>query len=129
MEDRPRALPEPGPPLPLLERFPQHISQEADEDVGLDAILTLVPHGTNPQLTLLDAECGLRIGELDIRAPQVLGRPVGDVRAQHVAPFAPPGPVVPFGARPPLQPYAAPPRRIRPKPPHLAPSPPRLSSH
>src|SRR5437660_1695058 len=112
VEDRPWTLPEAGPPLPLLEGFPQHVGQEADEDVGLDAILPLVPHGTNPQLTFLDAECRLRVGELDVRAPQVLGRPVGDVGAQHVAPFAPTGPVVPFRTRRPLQPHAGPARRV-----------------
>jgi hypothetical protein len=52
----------------------------------------------------LDAEGGLGFGELDVGPPQRLGRPVGDVGAQHVAAFAVSRPFVPFGPGRPFQP-------------------------
>ena len=45
LEDRARAIAEPGAPLPLLERLPQHVGQEADQDVRLNALRLLVPDG------------------------------------------------------------------------------------
>ena len=62
------------------------------------------PDRADRQLTLVDAEGGLGFGELDIGPPQRLGRPVGDVGAQHVAVFAVGRPFVPFGPRRPFQP-------------------------
>jgi hypothetical protein len=41
-------LSEPGAALPLLERFPQHVGEEADEDVGLHAIGPLLHTGRMP---------------------------------------------------------------------------------
>src|SRR2546426_8671912 len=43
VEDRPRAVAEPGLHLPVLERLPEHVGQEADEDMRLDALGLLVP--------------------------------------------------------------------------------------
>src|SRR5260370_658031 len=91
---------------PLLERFPEHIGQEADEDVGLHAVRPLMPHRANRQLALLDAKRRLRLGKLDVRAPDALGRPVDDIGAQDVAAFAPARPVVPLRTRAPLQAHA-----------------------
>src|SRR2546426_11059518 len=56
IEDRARTPAEARASLPLLERLPQHVGEETDEDVGLDAVGALVPHRTNCQLALLDAE-------------------------------------------------------------------------
>src|SRR3989442_5954431 len=113
IEDRARTPAEARASLPLLERLPQHVGEETDEDVGLDAVGALVPHRTNCQLALLDAERRLDVRELDVGAPQVLGRPVRHIGAQHVAAFAPPRPVIPLGPRRPRQPHAGQDRRIR----------------
>src|SRR5712691_6191558 len=72
VEDRARTLPEAGQALPLLQRLPQHVGQEADEDVGLHAISALMPYRANRELALLDAERRLDVRQLDVRAPQVL---------------------------------------------------------
>jgi hypothetical protein len=42
-EQRARRLTQPGALLPQLERLPQHKGEEAHEDVGLHAVLALVP--------------------------------------------------------------------------------------
>lgn len=50
-EDRTGALPEPGAPLPLVQRLPEDVRQEADQDVCLDPVRPLVPDGAESQLT------------------------------------------------------------------------------
>ena len=42
-----RAVAKSGLFLPLLEGLPKRVGQEADEDVGVDAIWLLVPDGTD----------------------------------------------------------------------------------
>jgi hypothetical protein len=59
VKDRPWARAEACAALPLLERLPQHVGEEAHEDVGLDAIGALVPHRANAELALLDPARGL----------------------------------------------------------------------
>src|SRR2546427_3067739 len=61
VEDRPWAVAEPGLRLPLLEGLPEHVGQEADEDVRLDALGLLVPDRPDREFTLVDAE-----GRLDL---------------------------------------------------------------
>jgi hypothetical protein len=51
-------------PLPLLQRLPQDIGEEADEDVGLHAVFAWVPDGADGEVALVDAEGGLGIGQL-----------------------------------------------------------------
>src|ERR1700722_18680156 len=46
-EDRARRVSEAGALLPHLQALPQHKGEEADEDVGLDAIFALVPDRTD----------------------------------------------------------------------------------
>ena len=53
-EDRAGALPQPRSSLPLFQGFPQDVGQEADEDMGLNAIGSLMPDGAEPQFALLD---------------------------------------------------------------------------
>ena len=53
----------------LAEELPEHVGQEADQDMGQDAVLFLVPHGPERQVAFLDAERRLRLGQLDVRAP------------------------------------------------------------
>src|SRR5206468_268392 len=98
-----RAIAESGAGLPLLESFPQHVGEEAHEDVGPDAVGLLVPDRADRQLALVDPEGGLGLAELHVGAPQRLDVPVADVGAQHVAPLAVSGPLVPLGADRPLQ--------------------------
>jgi len=53
----------------LAQEFPQHIRQEADQDVGLHAIGALMPDRSHVQLILVDAEGGFGLGELDVCLP------------------------------------------------------------
>ena len=69
----------------VLQALPEHEGEEANEDVGLDAILTLVPDRPNVQLVFVDAESGLGLGELDIGFPQLPIASIGDVRAQQMS--------------------------------------------
>ena len=90
---------EAGLPASLRKSFPQDIGQETDEDMSLDSLGFLVPDGTDAQVALVDAKCGLGLGELDIGAPEVFGAPVGYVAAQEIASlaeFGPGAPVVDF---------------------------------
>ena len=57
-EDSPRLVAETGGGASLGEGLPQDVGQEADEDVGEDAVLLLVPDGSNPQVGFVDAERG-----------------------------------------------------------------------
>src|SRR3989338_5072423 len=104
LDDRPGAVPHPRPRLPLLQHFPQDVAQETHEDVRLDPILFLVPDRPNGQVALVDSERGLRLGQLDVRLPQVLGTPVPNVRSEQVTPLAVRGPLGP--RRIPLPPQA-----------------------
>ena len=88
-EDCSGTLPQPHPPRPLLEGLPEDVGQEADQDVRVHPIRALVPDGAETQLALLDAEGRLGIGELDVRLPEGLGRPVRDVDAEDVTALAP----------------------------------------
>jgi hypothetical protein len=65
--------------LPHLEALPQHEGDEAHEDVGLDAIIALMPD----ELIFLDTESGFGLRELDISLPELLIAPIGYVRAQQ----------------------------------------------
>ena len=56
----------------------------------------LMPDRPERQVALVNAESGFGFGELDVGSPQRLGRPVGDVGAQHVAAFAVARPVIPL---------------------------------
>ena len=56
LEDGPRRIAETGALLPHLQGLPQDEGEEADEDVGLHAILALMPDRANRELVLLDAE-------------------------------------------------------------------------
>ena len=77
----------------LAERLPQHIRQETDEDVSQDAIFLLVPDRADLEITLVNAEGRFRLGQLNVRFPQLFVAPVGDVGAKNVAAGAECGPV------------------------------------
>ena len=63
----------------LEERFPEHVGQKADQDVGQHAVVALVPDGPNTQVAFFDAKGGLCLGELDVGVPEIFGCPVCDV--------------------------------------------------
>lgn len=88
LKDGVRRVAQAGAALPLLERLPQHIGQEAHQYVREDALLALVPDRPDRQLAFVDAKGRRGLGELDVGPPQRLGRPVADIGAQHVAAFA-----------------------------------------
>src|SRR2546430_15560870 len=110
MEDRPRTVAEPGLCLPLLERLPEHVGQETDEDVRLDARGLLMPDRSDAELTLLNAKGRLGLPQLHVRLPHRLGRPVRHVGAQDVAALALARVLVPLRPHAPAQ---AEPRRRR----------------
>ena len=55
-EDGPRRVAEARALLPHLEALPEHEGEEANEDVGLDPLLALMPDRSNVQLIFLDAK-------------------------------------------------------------------------
>ena len=83
-EDRARRISKACAALPHLEAFPQHKGKKADEDMGLNAVLVLMPDRTDVELIFLDAESGLGLGDLDIGLPELLIAPIVDVRAQQI---------------------------------------------
>ncbi len=83
-EDRARRVAEARALLPHLKALPEHEGEEANEDVGLDAVLTLMPDRTQVQLIFLNAKRGFGLGELDLCLPQLLIAPIADVRAQEI---------------------------------------------
>src|SRR6516162_9830343 len=97
LENGTRRVAEAGAALPHLQAFPQHEGEEADEDVRLDAVLTLMPDRPHVQLVLLDAKGGLSLGELDIGFPELPVAPVLDVVAQEIGAFRESRPVVEGG--------------------------------
>ena len=58
LEDGARAVAQVGAALPLLQGLPEHVGQEADQDMGLDAVLALMPDRADRQLALVDAKGG-----------------------------------------------------------------------
>ena len=61
------------------EAFPEHIRQEADQDVGLHAIFALMEDGPELEILFVDAEGSLSFSQLDVCLPEILGRPVADI--------------------------------------------------
>lgn len=88
LKDGARRITQTGAALPLFEGLPQNIGEETDENVRQNTRLSLMSNWADRQLTLVDAEGGLGFGKLDVGLPQRLGRPVADVRTQHVTAFA-----------------------------------------
>ena len=72
----------------LTETFPEDIGEEADHDVGLHPVFSLMPDGTELQILFVEAERRLGFCKLDIGSPEIFRRPVGDVRPQEIAPLA-----------------------------------------
>ena len=91
-----RRVPQIGAGHPLLQRLPHRISQEAEEDVGLDAVSCLVPDRTQAQLALVRAKGRFGLRQLDVGLPEVLGRPVAQVGSQEVAAFRKHRPLTPL---------------------------------
>ena len=68
----------------LMQRLPEDVRQEADQDMGLDPLFGLVPDRADSQVALVDSERRFGLGQLDVRLPEVFGRPVGDVGAEQI---------------------------------------------
>ena len=85
LQHRPRRIAQPGPPHPLGQRLPEHVGQEADEDVGQHPFGLLVPDRVDLQFVLGDPEGPLRLGELDVSLPQRRRVRLREVRPQQVA--------------------------------------------
>ena len=63
------------------QRFPEHVRQKADQNVGQHTVLFLVPDRPNAQVALVNSKRRLRFGELDVCLPEFLVAPVADVAA------------------------------------------------
>ena len=61
------------------QRFPEHIRQEADQDVRQHPILFLVPDRPNAQVAFVNSKRRFRLGELDVRLPEFFVAPVAHV--------------------------------------------------
>ena len=80
--------------LPHLEALPEHEGEEANENVGLDPVLALMPDRPQVQPILLNAERRFDLGKLDVGLPQLLIAPIADVRAQEIGSLRERGPIV-----------------------------------
>src|ERR1700740_3530511 len=89
--------------LPLLERFPQHVRQKANQNVRLDTGLFVMPDRTDAQIGFLNTEGGLSFGQLNVGLPQLFVAPVVDIAAQDLRAFSKLGPIVPLRAYIPLK--------------------------
>jgi len=74
LQDGPRRVAQTSAALPHRQALPQHEGEEADENVRLHAVLALMPDRPDVELIFLDAECRLRLGELNVGLPQTAGR-------------------------------------------------------
>jgi hypothetical protein len=83
-KNRARRISEPCTLLPHLKALPQHEGEKANQDMGLNAILALMPDRPHLELVLVDAESGLGLGELNIGFPQLSIAPIADVGAQQI---------------------------------------------
>lgn len=83
-EDGPRRITETGALLPHLQVLPQNEGAEADEDLGLHAILALMPDRPDTQFVRLDPEGRFGLGKLDVGFPNPLFGPSGDVGAKGI---------------------------------------------
>ena len=94
-EDTSRFVAQPGPLAQAGQRFPQHVRQEADQDVRQHAIFFLVPDGPDAQVAFVNSECCFGFGQLDVGFPKFFVAPVSDVGSQQITAFAQFGPVLP----------------------------------
>jgi len=65
----------------LLERLPQHVSEEADQKVCLDAVLLMMLDRPDAQIGFLNPKSGLGFSELDVGLPKLFVSPVTVVAA------------------------------------------------
>ena len=68
-EDLARFIAQPSAVAPQAQVFPNHVSQKANQDVGLHALLFLVPDGPHHQVALVQTKGLFGLGQLDLRAP------------------------------------------------------------
>ncbi len=66
------------------QRFPEHIRQEADQNVGQHPILFLVPDRPYAQIAFVNSERRFRFGELDVCLPELIVAPVADVSTYQI---------------------------------------------
>src|SRR5215471_16576460 len=74
--------------LPLLERFPQHVRQKANQNVRLDTSLFVMPNRTDAQIGFLNTEGSFGFSELNVGLPQLFVGPVVNIAAQDVSAFS-----------------------------------------
>src|SRR5215469_56444 len=68
----------------MVQRLPEGIRQDTDEDMGLHTAAVLMPYWPQPELAFEYAEGFLRHGQLHVRLPELLGRPAAVIALQHV---------------------------------------------
>ncbi len=66
LEDTSRLVAQPGLLAQASQRFPQHIRQEADENVRQHTIFFLVPDGPNVQVAFVNPKRRFGFGQLDV---------------------------------------------------------------
>src|SRR5476649_2915267 len=80
----------------MIERLPQGVRQDADENVGLGAAGVVVPDRPQEQVRFQNAKGAFDDRELNVRFPKFLGGPAGLVAAQQGGAVATQG-VLEFG--------------------------------
>ena len=83
-KDGARRVPKACLRLPLLKHLPQRVGEKADQDVGLDTLLFVMPDRTDAKIGFVDTEGGLRFAQLNVGLPQLLVGPVVDVAAKKI---------------------------------------------
>jgi hypothetical protein len=81
---------------PLCRHFPQHIRQEAHQDMPLAAVGLLVPYRTDHQFITGNPKGPLGLGQLNIPLPQGAGVNVGQIGPQQITALRQRSPFAPF---------------------------------
>ncbi len=92
LQDRARCQPRRERPQPLFERYLQAVGDEGDEDMRLDAIITLVVDGAYRQIALELLEGLLDLGQLHVLLPRLRRICGGEVGTEQIVPVASPLP-------------------------------------
>ncbi|MBI5571839.1 MAG: hypothetical protein HY914_17990 [Desulfomonile tiedjei] len=88
LEHSARLIAKAGSLAHLAKTLPEDVGKEADHDVGLHPVFSLMPDRTELQILFVKTERRLGFRQLDIGSPEVFRRLVGDIGPQEIASLA-----------------------------------------
>ncbi len=75
------------------QHIPEHIRQEAHQDVGLDSVLFLMPNRSETEIAFMNPKRGFRFRELNVGSPEFLIGPIGHIGSEQITARAQGGPI------------------------------------